>query len=85
MESNSSKLVSDDAQEPGEGRLERARLFIIAVRNELKRVNWPSGREVYATTVMVIVTSVALGIYLQALELLFDYLLVWLFRRFGVS
>lgn len=85
MESDSSKLVSDDTQEPGDGRLERTRLFIVAVRNELKRVNWPSGREVYATTVVVIVTSVALGVYLKAIELLFDYLLVWLFRRFGAS
>ena len=33
---------------------ERARLFLSEVRNELKRVTWPSQEEVYATTVVVI-------------------------------
>ena len=30
------------------GRVERARLFLSEVRNELKRVTWPSQKEVYA-------------------------------------
>ena len=30
------------------------RLFLSEVRNELKRVTWPSRKEVYATTVVVI-------------------------------
>ena len=39
------------------------------MRNELKRVTWPSRKEVYATTVVVILTSVFFGMYLFALDL----------------
>ena len=38
------------------------------MRNELKRVTWPSQKEVYATTVVVILTSVFFGLYLFALD-----------------
>ncbi len=44
----------------------RATEFISEVRNEMKRVTWPSRREVYATTVVVILTSVFFGLYLFA-------------------
>ena len=46
------------------------------------RVSWPSGQEVYATTIVVIVTSVLLGVYLWGLDLAADRLRIWLFRRF---
>src|SRR5205823_7788262 len=50
------------------GRLERARLFLSEVRNELKRVTWPGSKEVYATTVVVILVSVFFGVYLFVLR-----------------
>ena len=59
------------------GRVERWRLFLSEVRNELKRVTWPSQKEVYATTVVVIATSVFFGLYLFAL----DSALLWLFQK----
>src|SRR5687768_1513005 len=34
----------------------RGREFLVEVRNELKRVTWPSRKEVYATTLVVILT-----------------------------
>mgnify|MGYP003694029297 CR=1 FL=1 len=40
-------------------------LFFSEVRNELKRVTWPSQKEVYATTVVVILTSLFFGLYLS--------------------
>ena len=33
---------------------QRSREFLTEVRNEMKRVTWPSRKEVYATTVVVI-------------------------------
>ena len=42
----------------------RARTFLTEVRNEMKRVTWPSRREVYATTLVVILVSVFFGVYL---------------------
>ena len=67
------------------GRLERARTFLSEVRNELKRVTWPSQREVYATTVVVILTSAFFGIYLFVLDFGINNLVQWIFRRFGAA
>jgi preprotein translocase subunit SecE len=67
------------------GRVERARLFLSEVRNELKRVTWPSQKEVYATTVVVILTSAFFGIYLFVLDLGIDRVLRWILQRFGVA
>ena len=50
----------DTVKEAAGGRFERMRLFLSEVRNELKRVTWPSQKEVYATTVVVILTSIFL-------------------------
>ena len=64
------------------GRIERARLFLSEVRNELKRVTWPSQREMYATTVVVIVTSIVMGLYLWSLDRLLDRFMLWIVQRF---
>jgi preprotein translocase subunit SecE len=66
-------------------RLERWRLFFNEVRNELKRVTWPSRKEVYATTVVVILTSTMLGLYLWSWDVLLDRLMFWILRRFGAA
>ena len=66
-------------------RFERMRLFLSEVRNELKRVTWPSQKEVYATTVVVILTSVFFGVYLFALDFSLLKLVQWIFRLFGVA
>ena len=67
------------------GRLERARLFLSEVRNELKRVTWPSQKEVYATTVVVILTSMFFGVYLFTVDYSVNSLVQWVLRRFGAS
>ena len=67
------------------GRVERARVFLSEVRNELKRVTWPSQKDVYATTVVVILVSIFFGLYLFALDLGIDSVIQWIFRRFGTG
>lgn len=62
-----------------------ARAFLTEVRAEMRRVTWPSRREVYATTVVVILTSAFFGIYLWGLDLVFDRLVRWIFRTFGAA
>ena len=47
----------ETVREAAGGRIERARVFLSEVRNELKRVTWPSQKEVYATTIVVILVS----------------------------
>ena len=75
----------DSVKEAAGGRIERARVFLSEVRNELKRVTWPSQKEVYATTVVVILVSVFFGLYLFALDVGIDAVVMWIFRRFGAS
>jgi preprotein translocase subunit SecE len=65
------------------GRIERGRLFLSEVRNELKRVTWPTQKEVYATTVVVLLMSMAVGLYLFAVDQVLFNGVQWLFRKFG--
>jgi preprotein translocase subunit SecE len=62
-----------------------SRTFLTEVRNEMRRVTWPSRREVYATTVVVILTSAFFGVYLWGLDLALDRLVRWIFERFGAA
>jgi preprotein translocase subunit SecE len=75
----------ETVREAAGGRVERARVFLSEVRNELKRVTWPSQKEVYATTIVVILVSVFFGLYLFALDVGIDAVVMWIFRRFGAS
>ena len=75
----------DTVREAAGGRIERARLFLSEVRNELKRVTWPSQKEVYATTVVVIIVSISFGLYLFAIDFGIDSLVIWIMRKFGVG
>ena len=56
----------------------RARRFLADVRSELGRVSWPTRREVWATTLVVILTSLVFGIYLYIVDLGLSYLMVWI-------
>ena len=73
----------DTVRQAAGGRFERMRLFLSEVRNELKRVTWPTQREVYATTIVVILVSMFFGIYLWLLDIGMDRIVRWIFGRFG--
>ena len=75
----------ETVREAAGGRFERMRVFLSEVRNELKRVTWPSQKEVYATTVVVILTSVFFGLYLFILDIGIDRIVTWIFNRFGAT
>jgi len=51
----------------------------------MKRVTWPSQREVSATTIVVIVTSVVFGLYLFGVDLLISRGVQWVLQRFGAG
>ena len=63
----------------------RSRTFLSQVRNEVERVTWPSWREVQATTLVVILTSVMFGVYLFGIDQVLNVLVSWLFTTFGAS
>jgi preprotein translocase subunit SecE len=63
----------------------RSRRFLAEVRNETARVTWPSRKEVYATTIVVILTSIFFGVYLWGVDLVLSAMIGWVFRTFGVA
>ena len=61
----------------------RGRRFLTEVRSELGRVTWPNRREVWATTIVVILTSLVFGLYLYGVDLGLSSLIGWIIGRFG--
>jgi preprotein translocase subunit SecE len=59
--------------------------FLSEVRNEMKRVTWPSRKEVYATTVVVILTSIFFGVYLWGVDMALDAMMRWVFSSLGAA
>jgi preprotein translocase subunit SecE len=81
--STTTQTTMGSVREATAGRFERWRLFLSEVRNELKRVTWPTRKEVYATTVVVILTSLFFGIYLWVVDLGVGRLVAWFLNRFS--
>jgi len=63
----------------------RARRFLAEVRVELSRVTWPTRREVYATTVVVILTSMLFGVYLWVIDLGLSRVMDQVFKWLGTA
>ena len=61
----------------------RGRRFFSEVRSELGRVTWPTRREVWATTVVVILTSMLFGIYLYLVDISLSALVNWAYTSLG--
>ena len=61
------------------------RTFFTEVRNEMRRVTWPSRKEVYATTFVVLVTAAFFGVYLYGIDIGLTAALNWLYRVTGVA
>jgi preprotein translocase subunit SecE len=55
--------------------------FLAEVRSELKKSTWPSRKEVYSTTVVVVATSIFFGFYLWGLDLVFSRVLSLVLKR----
>ena len=51
------------------GRLKRMKQFVSEVWAELKKTTWPNRKEVYGTTVVVIVTVLICAFYLWVVDL----------------
>ena len=51
----------------------------------LGRVTWPTRREVWATTIVVILTSMLFGIYLYIVDVGLSSFMNWAFKTFGAA
>jgi preprotein translocase subunit SecE len=67
------------------GWYDNSRTFLTEVRNEMRRVTWPSRKEVWATTVVVIITSAFFGLYLFFMDVLLNAAVNWIFTTFGAA
>lgn len=67
------------------GWVTRSRVFLAQVKNEMERVTWPTRKEVYATTLVVILTSVFFGLYLWGIDLVLNRMAGFLFAMFGAQ
>jgi preprotein translocase subunit SecE len=72
-----------DSPEAVSGWFGRAGRFLTEVRSELTRVTWPTRREVWATTIVVILTSMVFGLYLFGVDMGLSALVGWIIGRFG--
>lgn len=64
-------------------RLRRLKQFLTEVIAELKKTTWPSRREVYGTTVVVIVTVLICAFYLWIVDLGLNKAMNFVFRTLG--
>jgi preprotein translocase subunit SecE len=72
-----------DSPEQVAGWFGRARRFLAEVRSELGRVTWPTRREVWATTVVVILVSTFFGVYLYLVDISLSRFVAWAFKTLG--
>jgi len=87
------KTVTADEQDSFGGRAResvtgwwgRSRRFLSEVRNETGRVTWPNQKEVYATTIVVILFSIVSGVYLWGVDLGLNVLIGWLYKTLGAA
>lgn len=57
--------------------------FMREVRAEMKKVTWPSKKEVYSTTIVVIFATVFFGFYLFLMDVVFSWLITRVKDFFG--
>jgi preprotein translocase subunit SecE len=64
-------------------RLQRMRQFLTEVVSELKKTTWPARREVYGTTVVVIVAVMICAAYLWLVDMVLNRAMNLVFQVFG--
>lgn len=60
----------------------RISAFVTDVRSEMRKVTWPSKKEVYGTTVVVIVTVFFFGFYLFVVDSILQVAVNRIFQAF---
>lgn len=56
-------------------------LYVRQVMDELKKVSWPTAEHTRNMTILVIAVSLVIGIYLGALDFIFQRLITWLLAQ----
>ncbi|MBZ5534117.1 MAG: preprotein translocase subunit SecE [Acidobacteriia bacterium] len=59
----------------------RTKNFLVDVRNEMRKVTFPSRKEVQATTLVVIITVILFGVYFFVLDQAFTPAVAWVLKH----
>jgi preprotein translocase subunit SecE len=62
---------------------EKVKTFLKEVKAEMKKVSWPSRKDVAGTTLVTIVATLMLAVYLYFADMIFTFLVKYIYR-FGV-
>lgn len=57
--------------------------FLKEVRAEIRKVTWPSKKEVYNTTIVVIIATFFFGFYLFFMDIIFSWVVAQIKSLFG--
>jgi len=58
--------------------LQRSRTFVNEAWSELKKVSWPTREQTRNLTVLVLVVSAAVGLYITVFDVVFSQAIRWL-------
>ncbi len=58
------------------GWVDKSRHFLVGVRDELKKVTWPTREELIKATRMIVILSIVLGITIGLMDYLLQLILV---------
>ena len=52
--------------------------FINQVKDEARKIVWPTGRETMQTTIMVLIMTTILALFFLGVDTVFSYIVSWL-------
>ncbi len=65
------------------GRIKQLRQFLVEVWAELRKTTWPAKKEVYGTTIVVIVTVLICAFFLWVVDIVLGKAMEAIFKVFG--
>lgn len=54
--------------------IENAKVFLLEVKAEWKKVTWPTKQQLIAATILVVFLLIAVGIYIGIVDTIFSYI-----------
>ncbi len=71
-------MSKETDQEKKPSIIERVKQYFVDTRGELRKVTWPTRPQLINLTLIVLAVTVAMAIFLGAMDLLFSTLIGWI-------
>ncbi len=72
------RVSKETDQEKKPSIIERVKQYFVDTRGELRKVTWPTRPQLINLTLIVLAVTVAMAIFLGAMDLLFSTLIGWI-------